>query len=122
MHYPLRYGIFQKVITLLKLTFKYYKIMNDKDISSIENPMLRFEKIVENLNKSNKSMRVKRNELIFLKDYHNTSKTPCSDWLDHKRVDLYPINEYTEIPTNALDPGVWNIPEGYYAIEIRDLD
>jgi flagellar basal body-associated protein FliL len=32
--------------------------MNDKDISSIENPMLRFEKIVENLNKSNKSMSV----------------------------------------------------------------
>lgn len=35
---------------------------------------------------------------------------------------LYPINENTEIPTNALDPRVWNIPEGYYAIEIRDLD
>lgn len=95
---------------------------NMKIDSTEDDPMLRFEKIVENLNKSNKSMRVKRNELIFLKDYHNTSKTPCSDWLDHKRVDLYPINEYTEIPTNALDPGVWNIPEGYYAIEIRDLD
>lgn len=96
--------------------------MDDKDISSIENPMLRFEKIVENLNKSNKSMRVKRNELIFLKDYHNTSKTPCSDWLDHKRVDLYPINENTEIPTDALDSEKWDIPEGYYAIEIRDLE
>lgn len=95
---------------------------NMKIDSTEDDPMLRFEKIVENLNKSNKSMRVKRNELIFLKDYHhNTSKTPCSDWLDHKRVDLYPINENTEIPTDALDPGVWNIPEGYYAID-RDLD
>lgn len=94
---------------------------NMKIDSTEDDPVLRFEKIVENLNKSNKSMRVKRNELIFLKDYHNTSKTPCSDWLDHKRVDLYPINENTEIPTDALDPGVWNIPEGYYAIE-RDLE
>lgn len=94
---------------------------NMKIDSTEDDPMLRFEKIVENLNKSNKSMRVKRNELIFLKDYHNTSKTPCSDWLDHKRVDLYPINENTEIPTDALDPEIWNIPEGYYAIE-RNLD
>lgn len=70
---------------------------NMKIDSTEDDPMLRFEKIVENLNKSNKSMGVKRNELIFLKDYHNTSKTPCSDWLDHKRVDLYPINENTEI-------------------------
>lgn len=40
---------------------------------------------------------------------------------NYKIVMLYPINENTEIPKNALDPGVWNIPEGYYAID-RDLD
>lgn len=40
---------------------------------------------------------------------------------NYKIVMLYPINENTEIPTDALDPGVWNIPEGYYAIE-RDLE
>lgn len=38
---------------------------NMKIDSTEDDPMLRFEKIVENLNKSNKSMRVKRNELIF---------------------------------------------------------
>lgn len=40
---------------------------------------------------------------------------------NYKIVMLYPINENTEVPKNALDPGVWNIPEGYYAIE-RNLD
>lgn len=40
---------------------------------------------------------------------------------NYKIVMLYPINENTEVPKNALDPGVWNIPEGYYAID-RDLD
>lgn len=35
---------------------------------------------------------------------------------------LYPINENTEVPKNALSSEIWNIPEGYYAIEIRDLD
>lgn len=40
---------------------------------------------------------------------------------NYKIVMLYPINENTEIPTDALDSGVWNIPEGYYAID-RDLD
>ena len=34
---------------------------------------------------------------------------------------LYPINENTEIPTDALPSEIWNIPEGYYAID-RDLD
>jgi hypothetical protein len=38
---------------------------------------------------------------------------------NYKIVMLYPINENTEIPTDALDPEIWNIPEGYYAIEIK---
>ena len=40
---------------------------------------------------------------------------------NYKIVMLYPINENTEIPTDALDPEIWTIPEGYYAID-RDLD
>ena len=34
---------------------------------------------------------------------------------------LYPINENTEVPKNALSLSseIWNIPEGYYAIEIN---
>ena len=38
---------------------------------------------------------------------------------NYKIVMLYPINENTEIPTDALDLEIWNIPEGYYAIEIE---
>lgn len=38
---------------------------------------------------------------------------------NYKIVMLYPINENTEILTDALDPEIWNIPEGYYAIEIE---
>lgn len=41
---------------------------------------------------------------------------------NYKIVMLYPINENTEVPKNALSSEIWNIPEGYYAIEIRDLD
>lgn len=32
-------------------------------------------------------------------------------------VTLYPIEEGEEIPKEALDSKIWNIPEGYYAIE-----
>lgn len=38
---------------------------------------------------------------------------------NYKIVMLYPINENTEIPTDALPSEIWNIPEGYYAIEIN---
>lgn len=41
---------------------------------------------------------------------------------NYKIVMLYPINENTEVPKNALSSEIWNIPEGYYTIEIRDLD
>lgn len=37
-------------------------------------------------------------------------------------ADLYPILEDTEIPEEALDPTIWNIPNGYYAIESKNLD
>lgn len=32
---------------------------------------------------------------------------------------LYPINENTEVPKNALPSEKWDVPEGYYAIEIE---
>lgn len=38
---------------------------------------------------------------------------------NYKIVMLYPINENTEVPKNALLSEIWNIPEGYYAIEIK---
>jgi hypothetical protein len=40
---------------------------------------------------------------------------------NYKIVMLYPINENTEVPKNALSLSseIWNIPEGYYAIEIN---
>lgn len=39
---------------------------------------------------------------------------------NYKIVMLYPINENTEIPKNALSSEIWDIPEGYYAIEKLD--
>lgn len=38
---------------------------------------------------------------------------------NYKIVMLYPINENTEVLKNALPSEIWNIPEGYYAIEIN---
>ena len=35
---------------------------------------------------------------------------------------LYPIEDGKEIPENALDSTIWEIPEGYYAIEGFDPD
>lgn len=40
---------------------------------------------------------------------------------NYKIVMLYPINENTEVPKNALPSGIFHISEGYYAID-RDLD
>lgn len=40
---------------------------------------------------------------------------------NYKIVDLYPVDEDTIIPEEALDPEKWDVPEGYYAID-RDLD
>ena len=38
---------------------------------------------------------------------------------NYKIVMLYPINENTEVPKNALSSEILNIPEGYYTIEIN---
>lgn len=36
-------------------------------------------------------------------------------------VDLYRIEEgITIIPREALDPEIWDIPEGYYAVEHKE--
>lgn len=34
-----------------------------------------------------------------------------------KLVNLYPITDNEKIPEEALNPEIWDIPEGYYAIE-----
>lgn len=38
---------------------------------------------------------------------------------NYKIVMLYPINENTEVPKNALPSEKWDVPEDYYAIEIE---
>lgn len=66
--------------------------------------------------------KIRKFEIIKQKDkIDRLLRIPYAMSFETKIVDLYPINENTEIPTDALDPGVWNIPEGYYAID-RDLD
>mgnify|MGYP005925679583 CR=1 FL=1 len=35
-------------------------------------------------------------------------------------ADLYPILEDTIIPEEALNPSIWKIPEGYYAVISKD--
>lgn len=50
-------------------------------------------------------------EEIFLKD--NSNKQSSRPLLVH----LFPIIEGKRIPKEALDPTIWNIPEGYYALD-----
>ena len=58
---------------------------------------------------------VKKENLLMKRERYIRPHLECN----YKIVMLYPINENTEIPTDALDPEIWNIPEGYYAIEIE---
>lgn len=37
--------------------------------------------------------------------------------VENKVVNLYFITKDMVVPDNALDPEIWNIPEGYYAID-----
>ncbi len=60
--------------------------------------------------------RAKETDMISLRKKQEES--PYLRELSVKIVDLYPIEEDTIIPENALDPEIWEIPEGYYAIEI----
>lgn len=50
----------------------------------------------------------------------NREEAPYLRELDIMAVDLYRIKEGTEIPREALDPKVWDIPEGYYALEHKE--
>lgn len=66
--------------------------------------------------------KVRRSEIIKQKDkIDRLLRIPYAMNFETKIVDLYPIDEDTIIPEEALDPEVWDIPEGYYAIE-RNLD
>ena len=60
-----------------------------------------------------------RTELICRKKI-NREEAPYLKELNVMAVDLYRISEETIIPKEALDPEVWNIPEGYYAIEHKE--
>lgn len=46
-------------------------------------------------------------------------RIPYAMSFETKIVDLYPVDEDTIIPEEALDPEKWDVPEGYYAIEIE---
>lgn len=104
--------------------------MDNKDINSIEDPMLRFERHVEELERKfreNKIVKkeIIRNKVISGKFRERSSEEELIELIDpcplikKKVVDLYPIKENTEIPKEALNPMDWDIPEGYYAIEIE---
>ena len=63
----------------------------------------------------------KQPEIIVAKDSLMYIMDPLPE-LPFLIADLYPILEDTEIPEEALDPTIWNIPNGYYAIESKNLD
>lgn len=66
--------------------------------------------------------KIKRFEIIRSREkYDRSLRLPYAEFIESEVVDLYPINEDTIIPGEALDPERWEIPEGYYAIK-RDLD
>ena len=64
----------------------------------------------------------KRTELISKKRI-NRRESPIKEESNITIVDLYRIKKETIIPREALDPEIWDIPEGYYALEHKeDLD
>ena len=63
----------------------------------------------------------KQPEIVVAKDSLMYIMDPLPE-LPFLIADLYPILEGTEIPEKALDPTIWNIPNGYYAIESENLD
>lgn len=65
------------------------------------------EEIENNNNESNKKEPTEK----FIEKIHPDNYKP-----DKILAKLYPIIDEDEIPEEALDPKIWNIPEGYYAI------
>lgn len=63
----------------------------------------------------------KQPEIVVAKDSLMYIMDPLPE-LPFLIADLYPILEDTEIPEEALDPTIWSIPNGYYAIESKNLD
>lgn len=69
-----------------------------------------------------KDNKIRRSEIIKQKDkIDRLLRIPYAINFETKIVDLYPINEDSIIPEEALDSEKWDVPEGYYAIE-RNLD
>lgn len=70
--------------------------------------------------------------LVFKKEYLNLGEDKLIDLIESldinflmsfsKPVKLYPIIENNELPKEALDPKVWEIPKGYYAVEDNKLN
>lgn len=64
--------------------------------------------------------KIRRSEIIKQKDkIDRLLRIPYAMNFETKVVDLYPISEDTIIPEEALDSEKWDVPEGYYAIEIE---
>ena len=64
--------------------------------------------------------RAKETDIICIRS--NKLESPYLKELGAKIVNLYPVDEDTIIPEEALDPEIWDIPEGYYAIEVKNVD
>lgn len=50
---------------------------------------------------------------------YKSAKITTKDGTKSKYVDLYYILKDAGIPRKALDPKIWDIPEGFYAMETR---
>lgn len=50
---------------------------------------------------------------------YKSVKITTKDGTKSKYVDLYYILKDAGIPRKALDPKIWDIPEGFYAMETR---
>ena len=60
--------------------------------------------------------------IVYLKEEFSEMNSPYVKYLDSLIVDLYPILENTVIPEEALDPKIYDIPEGYYAVMTKSSD
>ena len=43
-------------------------------------------------------------------------ESPRLNTIEHLLVELCPIIDDMQIPKDALNPEIWDIPEGYYAV------
>ena len=65
-----------------------------------------------------KDNKIRRSEIIKQKDkIDRLLRIPYAINFETKIVDLYPINEDSIIPEEALESEKWDVPEGYYAID-----